>query len=314
MAMEDYDKQRWETIARDMLKHGSTEKWTKEAVQRKWSEMHPNGSPIMERLEYTSPGEYELVNRVSYHRPSYSFSTQSPVHNYQPQPVMPLHQRHHSYSGRESIYGEQHVQKLPPNHPLHAVQQVALGLPPLRSSTPELLNLALTNQSSLHPPLPNLAHRQQMHSPPAASLMQTASHQESSPTMHTRQRSASSNNIPTVATVTLDEVRSRAGSDASQQMAIHQQQAQMMFEQQKRREEDRIRALLEVGGSSQAPQQPPLPSQVIEYGQNRDEDHDMGLELLQQPQESQSNQPMDNQESQAEGRDNSGRAGSWHSN
>jgi hypothetical protein len=144
--------------------------------------------------------------------------------------------------------------------------------------------------------------------------MQTASHQESSPTMHTRQRSASSNNIPTVATVTLDEVRSRAGSDASQQMAIHQQQAQMMFEQQKRREEDRIRALLEVGGSSQAPQQPPLPSQVIEYGQNRDEDHDMGLELLQQPQESQSNQPMDNQESQAEGRDNSGRAGSWHSN
>jgi hypothetical protein len=310
MAMEDYDKQRWETIAKDMLKLGSTEKWTKEAVQRKWSEMHPNGSPTMERLEYASPGEYELVNRAPYHRPSYSFSTQSPLHNYHTLPIMPLHQRHHSYSGRESVYGEQHVQKLPPNHPLHAVQQVALGLPPLRSSTPELLNLPLTHQSSLHPPLPNLAHRQQMHSPPSASLMSNASQQESSPTMQARQRSASSNNLPTVATVTLDEVRSRAGSDASQQMAIHQQQAQLMFEQQKRREEDRMRALLEVGGSSQTQQQPPLPSQVIEYGQNRDQDHDIGLDLLQQQQESQSHQQGENQASQPEGESNSGRAGS----
>jgi hypothetical protein len=282
MAMEDYDKQRWETIARDMLKHGSTEKWTKEAVQRKWCEMHPSGSPTIERLEYASPGEYELVTMAPDHRPSYSFSTQSSVHNYQTQPVMPLHQRHHSYSGRENVFGDQHSQKLPPNHPLHAVQQVALGLPPLRSSTPELLNLPLVNQSSLHPPLPNIAHRQQMHSPPSSSLMPGTPHQESSPTLQQRQRSASSNAISTMATVTMDEVRSRAGSDASQQMAIHQKQAQMMFEQQKRREESRMRALLDVGGSSQARQEPPLPSQVIAYAQNRDQDHDMGLELLQQ--------------------------------
>ncbi|EPE24589.1 hypothetical protein GLAREA_08441 [Glarea lozoyensis ATCC 20868] len=208
MAMEDYDKQRWETIARDMLKHGSTEKWTKEAVQRKWYEMHPNGSPL---VEYASPGEYELGNRVQYQRPGMPYSPQTPMGGYH---GMPLHQRHHSYSGPPETH------KLPPSHPLHAVQQVALGLPPLRPASPDLMNL-----------LPPFRH--QNTSPP---------------------------------TVSMDEVRSRAGSDASQQMAMHQKQAQMMFEEQKRREEGRMRALLEVGGQ-RAATGTPLPSQVYAQSQ-----------------------------------------------
>jgi hypothetical protein len=305
MAMEDYNKQRWETIARDMLKHGSTEKWTKEAVQRKWSEMHPNGSPTAERLEYATPGEYELVNRGPFNRQSLSFSTQGSLSNYQIQPGMPLHQRHHSYSGKESELGEQqHSQQLPSNHPLHAVQQVALGLPPLRSSTPDMLNQPSNNQSSLHPPVSNLAHHQQLQSPSSSSLLQGPSHQGSSPSLQPRQRSASSNTISTISTVTMDEVRSRAGSDASQQAAIHQRQAQMMFEQQKRREENRMHALLEGGGTSQARQHQPLPSEVIAFGQIQEQHRELDLELMQQQQQSNS------QKRYIGDRPDSGRAGS----
>lgn len=39
-AWEEYERSKWIVIANEMLKHGCTDKWTKEAVQRKWSEMH----------------------------------------------------------------------------------------------------------------------------------------------------------------------------------------------------------------------------------------------------------------------------------
>jgi hypothetical protein len=41
LACENYEKGKWENIAKDMLNHGCDNKWTKEAVQRKWHEMHP---------------------------------------------------------------------------------------------------------------------------------------------------------------------------------------------------------------------------------------------------------------------------------
>ncbi|TVY90915.1 hypothetical protein LAWI1_G008029 [Lachnellula willkommii] len=40
IAWEEYERSKWDTIAQGMLKHGCTEKWTREAVQKKWNEMH----------------------------------------------------------------------------------------------------------------------------------------------------------------------------------------------------------------------------------------------------------------------------------
>ncbi|ESZ98790.1 hypothetical protein SBOR_0839 [Sclerotinia borealis F-4128] len=39
LALEDYDKAKWEEIAKGMVRHGVKEKWSKEAVQRKFNEM-----------------------------------------------------------------------------------------------------------------------------------------------------------------------------------------------------------------------------------------------------------------------------------
>ena len=53
LAWEDYEKSRWDAIAQGMLSHGCNDMWTKEAVQRKWNEMH--------HVSYIS--EYELMSR-----------------------------------------------------------------------------------------------------------------------------------------------------------------------------------------------------------------------------------------------------------
>ncbi|KAA8575581.1 hypothetical protein EYC84_004718 [Monilinia fructicola] len=41
LAFEDYEKAKWEEIAKGMLNHGVQEKWSKEAVQRKYNELFP---------------------------------------------------------------------------------------------------------------------------------------------------------------------------------------------------------------------------------------------------------------------------------
>ncbi|CAD6445433.1 1d31a824-5929-44b4-9706-879e0a161818 [Sclerotinia trifoliorum] len=41
LAWEDYDRAKWEEIAKGMMRHGVQEKWSKEAVQRKFNEMFP---------------------------------------------------------------------------------------------------------------------------------------------------------------------------------------------------------------------------------------------------------------------------------
>ena len=237
-------------------RHGSAEKWTREAVQRKWAEMHPVDSLSYRADSYFSPGqpsEYDLVNRSvnqGQHRPSFSFGTPGSLgSSFQLQSGQSLHQRHHSLNTTkcEDEDYQQHqshtTPQLPPSHPLHPLQQVTQSLPPLRSE-PETVHSYQTHTSPLlsHP---NVTHQQ--HSPPLPSAL---IHPQPSPSLQARQGSTSSGPMSTVSTVTMDEVRSRAGSDASQQMAIHQKQAQMMFEQQKRREESRMRALMEVGGST----------------------------------------------------------------
>jgi hypothetical protein len=42
LAWEDWDKGKWDAIAEGMMKHGCREKWTKEAVQRKFRELFPD--------------------------------------------------------------------------------------------------------------------------------------------------------------------------------------------------------------------------------------------------------------------------------
>lgn len=58
-AVAEFDKNRWETIAESMLKYGCVAKWSKEMCQRKWQEMHPEGSP------YLPPYEMSLRHRDS---------------------------------------------------------------------------------------------------------------------------------------------------------------------------------------------------------------------------------------------------------
>ncbi|ATZ49878.1 hypothetical protein BCIN_05g02770 [Botrytis cinerea B05.10] len=41
LAWEDYERDKWEAVAKGMMKHGVQEKWSKEAVQRKFNEMFP---------------------------------------------------------------------------------------------------------------------------------------------------------------------------------------------------------------------------------------------------------------------------------
>ncbi|KAH8813091.1 hypothetical protein F5884DRAFT_671046 [Xylogone sp. PMI_703] len=41
LSVEDYENAKWDVVATDMLKYGCVEKWPKEAVQKKWYEMHP---------------------------------------------------------------------------------------------------------------------------------------------------------------------------------------------------------------------------------------------------------------------------------
>ncbi|RFU32714.1 hypothetical protein B7463_g3601, partial [Scytalidium lignicola] len=41
LSVEDYENAKWDVVANDMLKYGCVEKWPKDAVQKKWYEMHP---------------------------------------------------------------------------------------------------------------------------------------------------------------------------------------------------------------------------------------------------------------------------------
>ncbi|KAJ8066694.1 hypothetical protein OCU04_005736 [Sclerotinia nivalis] len=47
LAWEDYDRAKWEEIAKGMMRHGVQEKWSKEAVQRKFGEMFPSRRSII---------------------------------------------------------------------------------------------------------------------------------------------------------------------------------------------------------------------------------------------------------------------------
>jgi len=43
LAHEDYEKEKWSSISKGMLKHGTQEQWSKEVLQKKWDEMRPGG-------------------------------------------------------------------------------------------------------------------------------------------------------------------------------------------------------------------------------------------------------------------------------
>ncbi|TVY42941.1 hypothetical protein LOCC1_G005928 [Lachnellula occidentalis] len=51
MAWEEYERSKWDAIAQGMLKHGCTEKWTREAVQKKWNETHHDEISYLSRYE-----------------------------------------------------------------------------------------------------------------------------------------------------------------------------------------------------------------------------------------------------------------------
>ncbi|KAH8596759.1 hypothetical protein B0O99DRAFT_593550 [Bisporella sp. PMI_857] len=56
LASQSHDKNRWDQIATTMLKYGCVERWSKETLQKKWYELHPEG-------DYSS--EYETGSRRS---------------------------------------------------------------------------------------------------------------------------------------------------------------------------------------------------------------------------------------------------------
>ncbi|RAL67861.1 hypothetical protein DID88_008587 [Monilinia fructigena] len=61
LAWEDYDKAKWEEIAKGMLNHGVQEKWSKEAVQRKFNELFHSDDRSYES-EYASSRHTEHIH------------------------------------------------------------------------------------------------------------------------------------------------------------------------------------------------------------------------------------------------------------
>jgi hypothetical protein len=51
LAVDEFDKNRWETISDSMLKYGCMAKWPKELCQRKWQDMHPDEGPWLPQYE-----------------------------------------------------------------------------------------------------------------------------------------------------------------------------------------------------------------------------------------------------------------------
>lgn len=58
LAFQDQNKLKWDQVAQAMLKYGCVEKWSKEMVQKKWYEMHP------EHNEFTEDYERAAKNRL----------------------------------------------------------------------------------------------------------------------------------------------------------------------------------------------------------------------------------------------------------
>ncbi|KAB8304873.1 hypothetical protein EYC80_004205 [Monilinia laxa] len=61
LACEDYDKAKWEEIAKGMLNHGVQEKWSKEAVQRKFNELFHSDDRSYES-EYAASRHAEQIH------------------------------------------------------------------------------------------------------------------------------------------------------------------------------------------------------------------------------------------------------------
>lgn len=217
MAMENYEKNKWNNIAQDMVNYGSIENWTKEAVQRKWYEIHPELDEA--RYPFKASPEYDIPSRQYQQHPGANFHPSSyPSYDYSPSS-----QHHRSYSSDAMSTRTTNVYEtpLPPSHLLHPVQQAI-----------QKLNTRLGIESSRS--TGNLQHHGLMHSPP--------------PQRH----SSSSSSVPSstimsgVSTVTMDEVHSRAEEANNTQQAIYQEQQQQVFEEL--REAERNKALHEVGG------------------------------------------------------------------
>lgn len=217
MAMENYEKNKWNNIAHDMANYGSTENWTKEAVQRKWYEIHPELDEA--RYPIKASPEYDVPSR-QYQHPGSNFQHSSyPSYDYSPSS-----QHHRSYSSdamstrTTSVYETQ----LDPSHPLHILQQATKKLPP----RPETESSTSTG---------NLQHHGLMHSSPPQRHGSASSSVPSSSTM-----------MSGVSTVTMDEVHARAEEENNTQQAIYQEQQQRVFDEL--REAERKKALHEVGG------------------------------------------------------------------
>ncbi|KAF7934322.1 uncharacterized protein EAE98_000969 [Botrytis deweyae] len=62
LAWEDYEREKWEAVAKGMMKHGVQEKWSKEAVQRKFNEMFPPDDRSYNNTEYALSKHAEQLN------------------------------------------------------------------------------------------------------------------------------------------------------------------------------------------------------------------------------------------------------------
>jgi hypothetical protein len=72
LACEKYEKGKWENIAKDMLNHGCDNKWTKEAVQRKWHEMHPEEGDCTPEYEVDPSDHHRMSSDIGLGQGSWS--------------------------------------------------------------------------------------------------------------------------------------------------------------------------------------------------------------------------------------------------
>jgi len=59
LAWEEYEKEKWDHIAVKMQTYGCPEKWSKEAVQRKWLDLHPEYDPYYCEYELAGSRAHE---------------------------------------------------------------------------------------------------------------------------------------------------------------------------------------------------------------------------------------------------------------
>lgn len=66
LSWKEYDQRKWQAIANEMRKYGCREKWSKEACEKKWREIHPEDTPYVP--EVTAGNKHMIAQEIKMER------------------------------------------------------------------------------------------------------------------------------------------------------------------------------------------------------------------------------------------------------